>query len=366
MKEIIDKLENLLQKIRLGLELIKPEAIRTQIKEFEQVMQKPDFWFQAEVARKISQQAANLSSKLKFWEDLLADVQSLLELAQDDKDVADVSLISEIEKQYNVLYVQYQHLELALLMNSKYDFNNAILSIHAGAGGDDAQDWAEMLVRMYTRWAELKNLKFEILEKTLGSQAGIKFLTARIIGEYTYGNLMSEYGVHRLVRLSPFDADHARHTSFALVEVLPELDSVDEVKIADKDLRVDTFASSGAGGQSVNTTNSAVRLVHIPTNTTVTCQNERSQQQNRDTALKILQAKLQKLAVDQRVEDIKDLKGEHKEAAWGNQIRSYVLHPYKLVKDLRTEYEETDPDKVLDGEIDHFIASYLRWRVDNK
>ncbi len=366
MKETIEALEHLLKNTREGLELIQPDKMRTQIKELEQAMQEPDFWDNAKKARQVSQEAANLSNHLKNWEELLLEIEGLLELAQEDKTDKSVNLRKEIDEQIKVLQSKFNKLEVALLMNGKYDEASVIISIHAGAGGDDAQDWAEMLARMYARWAESQDRKYEILEKTSGTTTGIKSITARIAGDYAYGYLLGEYGVHRLVRLSPFDADHARHTSFALVEILPELDDVEDINIDEGDLRIDTFASSGAGGQSVNTTNSAVRMVHIPTNTTASCQNERSQQQNRETAMKILQAKLQKLAIEQRVKDVKDLKGEHKEAAWGNQIRSYVLHPYKMVKDLRTEYEENNPDKVLDGKIDDFIEKYLRWHVNNK
>ncbi len=363
MKETINALEHLQQRTATALELLQPDKIRHQIVDFDKQMQDPSFWDDQKKARIISQRSANLSQRLEDWEGLKKEIDELLDLALEDKDDLDVNLRKEIDEQIDVLQKRYDKLELALLMKGEHDYAGAIISIHAGAGGDDAQDWAEMLARMYSRWAEKKNFSYDILNIARGSNTGIKSITLRIGGEFVYGQLVSEYGVHRLVRISPFDADHARHTSFALVEVLPELDEVGDIELDMKDLRIDTFASSGAGGQSVNTTNSAVRIVHIPTNISVSCQNERSQQQNKETALNILKIKLQQLANQQRVNHIKDLKGEHKEVAWGNQIRSYVLHPYKLVKDLRTDYEESNPDKVLDGEIDEFIEAYLRMNV---
>jgi len=275
-----------------------------------------------------------------------------------------VSVQKDIEKKVKELTDEFRQLEFFLLFSDTYDQRNAILAVHAGAGGTDAQDWAAMLLRMLLRFADRKSWHVRLLDKSVGQEAGIKSATIEVRGRWAYGHLRSEAGVHRLVRISPFDAEKMRHTSFALVEVLPELEDIEEVvKIADKDLRIDTFMSSGAGGQSVNTTYSAVRVVHIPTGITVSCQNERSQQQNRETALKILKSKLHKLELEKQQEEKRKLRGEYQSAEWGSQIRSYVLQPYQMVKDHRTKYEEKNPDAVLDGKLDGFIESYLRWSV---
>ncbi|KKW01812.1 MAG: Peptide chain release factor 2 [Parcubacteria group bacterium GW2011_GWA2_48_9] len=275
-----------------------------------------------------------------------------------------MSVQKDIEKKVKELTDEFRQLEFFLLFSDTYDQRNAILAVHAGAGGTDAQDWAAMLLRMLLRFADRKSWHVRLLDKSVGQEAGIKSATIEVRGRWAYGHLRSEAGVHRLVRISPFDAEKMRHTSFALVEVLPELEDIEEVvKIADKDLRIDTFMSSGAGGQSVNTTYSAVRVVHIPTGITVSCQNERSQQQNRETALKILKSKLHKLELEKQQEEKRKLRGEYQSAEWGSQIRSYVLQPYQMVKDHRTKYEEKNPDAVLDGKLDGFIESYLRWSV---
>ena len=254
-------------------------------------------------------------------------------------------------------------MEFQLSFNGPHDGRNAILAIHAGAGGTESQDWAQMLMRMYLRWAERKGFASEVLDVSVGEQAGIKSATIEIRGRYVYGYLKSERGVHRLVRLSPFDADHARHTSFALVEVLPEAESEVEVNINPDDLRVDYFRSGGAGGQNVQKTSTAVRIVHVPTNITVAVQNERSQRQNRETAMLILMARLMEIEERKRADEQSKLKGQHVSAEWGNQIRSYVLHPYKLVKDHRTGLEDRDPNAILDGDLDGMIQSYLSHTV---
>ena len=251
-------------------------------------------------------------------------------------------------------------LEFTTLMDDKYDVNDAIMAIHAGAGGTEAQDWVEMLLRMFLRFAENKGWQTKILDQHRGSEAGIKSVTVSIEGRFAYGFMKSEAGVHRLVRISPFDAEKMRHTSFALVEILPELGEISEVVIKPEDLRIDTFLSSGHGGQSVQTTYSAVRVTHIPTNIVVSCQNERSQTQNKETALRILRAKLHAIYLQERAAEKNKLRGEFKSAEWGSQIRSYVLHPYKLVKDHRTKFELPDAEGVLNGNLDPFIEAYLR------
>jgi peptide chain release factor 2 len=275
----------------------------------------------------------------------------------------DSSLEAEIESEVNRLASQLDEMELERAFSGDYDDRNAILSIHAGAGGTESQDWAQMLMRMYLRWAERRGYKAEVLDVSPGEEAGIKSAVIDVSGDYATGYLKSEHGVHRLVRLSPFDADHARHTSFALVEVMPEAEADVDVKIAPEDLKVDTFRSSGPGGQHMQKTSSAVRLTHTPTGLTVSCQSERSQHQNKEIAMKILLSRLLELELEKRAEERAKIKGKRIEAGWGNQIRSYVLHPYKMVKDHRTEYQSADAEAVLDGELDGFISAYLRSKM---
>jgi len=300
-------------------------------------------------ARKTVQQWRELEKRL-------ADVAELLSLAGEE----DTSLGAEIQVEIEKVTSRLDELELELAFTSEYDARNAILAIHAGAGGTESQDWAEMLLRMYLRWAERRGYKAEILDVSPGEEVGMKSVVVRASGDYACGYLKSEHGVHRLVRLSPFDADHARHTSFVLVEVLPEAEADVDVTIGPEDLKVDTFRSSGPGGQHMQKTSSAVRLTHLPTGLVVTCQSERSQHQNKEIALEILRARLLELDLARKNEERDRLKGGRIAAAWGNQIRSYVLHPYKMVKDHRTGYQTGDTDAVLDGELDGFITAYLR------
>jgi len=299
-------------------------------------------------AQKMVQQWRGLEKKT-------ADITELISLAEED-----TSLQAEIQSEAEAIASRLDELELEMAFSSEYDARNAILAIHAGAGGTESQDWAEMLLRMYLRWAERRGYKAEILDISSGDEAGIKSAVIGVSGDYACGYLKSEHGVHRLVRLSPFDADHARHTSFALIEVMPEADTDIDVKIAPDDLKVEVFRSSGPGGQHMQKTSSAVRLTHLPTGLVATCQSERSQHQNKETALKILQARLLELELAERAEERAKLRGKRVTAGWGNQIRSYVLHPYKMVKDHRTDYETSDTDAVLDGELDGFITAYLR------
>jgi peptide chain release factor 2 len=296
--------------------------------------------------------------KWRSLEKKVNDIVALASLAEED-----VSFREEYESEIEAVATTLDALELETAFTSEYDTRNAILAIHAGAGGVESQDWAEMMLRMYLRWAERRGYDAEILDTSPGDTAGIKSTTVEISGEYAFGYLKSEHGVHRLVRLSPFDADHARHTSFVLVEVMPEAEDDVEVKIEPDDLKVETFRSSGPGGQHMQKTSSAVRLTHLPTGLVVTCQSERSQHQNKEIALRILQSRLLKLELARKAEERARFKGERISAGWGNQIRSYVLHPYKMVKDHRTDYQTGNTEAVLDGELDGFITAYLRSMV---
>ena len=303
-------------------------------------------------------QLAGQKKVVNRWRELerkVADLSELVSLAEED-----TSLKEEIQSEMEKVSSHLDELELEAAFSSEYDARNAILAIHAGAGGTESQDWAQILLRMYLRWAERCGYKAEVLDISPGEEAGIKSAVIGVSGDYTFGYLKSEHGVHRLVRLSPFDADHARHTSFALVEVMPEAEADVDVKIEPDGLKVDVFRSSGPGGQHMQKTSSAVRLTHLPTGLVVTSQSERSQHQNKEIALKILQARLLELELEKQAEERARLKGKHIAAGWGNQIRSYVLHPYRMVKDHRTDYQTGDTDAVLDGDLDGFITAYLR------
>ena len=297
----------------------------------------------------------DVARKWREMEKQVADIFELTSLAEEDS-----SLETEIQAEVDAVASHLDAMEFQLAFTSEYDARNAILAIHAGAGGTESQDWAEMLMRMYLRWAERQGYRTQVLDVSPGEEAGIKSAMIDISGDYACGYLQSEHGVHRLVRLSPFDADHGRHTSFALVEVMPEAEADVDVNIATEDLRVDTFRSSGPGGQHMQKTSSAVRLTHIPTGLVVTSQSERSQYQNKEIAMKILQARLLELEREAKAEKRAKLKGKRVAAGWGNQIRSYVLHPYKMVKDHRTNYQVSNADAVLDGQLDDFITAYLR------
>lgn len=297
-----------------------------------------------------------LVERWRGLEKKVADIAELLTISMEEEDA---SLEGEIRSEIEKVARRLDELELEMAFTSEYDARNAILAIHAGAGGTESQDWAEMLLRMYLRWAEHRGYKAEILDISPGDEAGLKSAIIGISGDYASGYLKSEHGVHRLVRLSPFDANHARHTSFVLVEVMPEAEEEVDVKIEPDDLRVDVFRSSGPGGQHMQKTSSAVRLTHLPTGITVTCQSERSQHQNKEIAMKILRSRLLELELKKQAEERARLKGERIDAGWGNQIRSYVLHPYKMVKDHRTGYETSNSEAVLDGELDDFIRAYL-------
>lgn len=323
-------------------------------------MTAPDFWKEADAA-KTAERASALRQEVETWEKLESEVSEALTLAREAEAESASEFRPDLENKISIMEAKFRDLEFFTLFSGQYDERDAILAVHAGAGGTEAQDWAEMLLRMLLRYAERKGFRARVLDEHRGAEAGIKSATVSVTGRYAYGYLRSEHGVHRLVRISPFDAEKQRHTSFALVEVLPDLGDIEEIKIDPKDLRIDTFLSSGHGGQSVQTTYSAVRLVHLPTGITVSCQNERSQLQNRETAMKILKAKLWERKEEARQKEKQKIRGAFTSAEWGNQARSYVIHPYKLVKDHRTKYEMQDPQRVLDGDLDEFVESFLRW-----
>lgn len=314
----------------------------------------PEIWNNPTHAQDISRQLAALQAIIEPWQILQAQVNDIKELME----LGDDSLMSEFETQVTAFEKEFSKRRKDLLFDGRYDDHSAILRLSAGVGGTDAQDWTEMLERMYLRWAEKSNMKTSIVERSTGEEAGIKSCVIEVVGPFAYGKLRSEHGVHRLVRLSPFNSDNLRQTSFALVEVLPQIDTPDEIQIDDKDLKIDVYRAGGHGGQSVNTTDSAVRITHQPTGIVVAIQNERSQLQNRETAMKILRSKLAQLLIEQQAENTASLRAGES-ANWGSQIRNYVLHPYTMVKDTRTKYEEHDANAVLDGKIDGFIEAYL-------
>ena len=320
----------------------------------------PGFWDDPESAQAVMKKISALSSIINEWQGISSRISDIESLSIMD----DGSLSLEIEEQVRELEQVLSRKETELLLSGKYDHGNALLAIHAGAGGTEAQDWAAMLERMYLRWAEQKKFKTEVLDRTVGEEAGIKSVTISVQGRLAYGLLKSEKGVHRLVRLSPFDAAHRRHTSFALVEILPELADNEEVVIRPEEIEIEVYKSSGAGGQNVQKNMTAVRIKHLATGLVVTCQNERSQTQNRENALKVLRSRLFELNQQARNEAVSELKGEFKKVEWGSQIRSYVLHPYQMVKDHRTDYETANTQAVLDGDIDGFSEAFLRAKID--
>ena len=307
-------------------------------------------------------QIASLTDDVNYWHNLMQQVNDALELAK----MGDESIREELEREAQQISNEINQREFDAMLSGKYDKGNAFLAIHAGAGGTDSQDWTEMLQRMYLRWAEMHNYKTEILDRTEGEEAGVKSVTIAMNGKYAYGYLKSEKGVHRLVRLSPFDSNHRRHTSFALVEVMPEVEKDSEIRINPNDIRIDTFRSAGAGGQNVQKNDTAVRVTHLPTGIVVTCQNERSQLQNKENALRVLKARLLEIKQSEQAEKLAELKGEFTKAEWGSQIRSYILHPYQMVKDHRTNYEVGNAQSVLDGNIDDFIKAYLQATLGNE
>jgi len=325
----------------------------------------PDFWEDPEQSQKVLQEIKHLKDQVEAYESLVQqyeDLQALIEIVLEEQEV---DMLSDVREGFKSFIQQYEDFRIGTLLSGEYDRNNAILTLHAGAGGTEACDWASMLLRMYMRWAEQRGYSIETLDYLPGEEAGVKSVTIQINGENAFGYLKAEKGVHRLVRISPFDASGRRHTSFVSCDVLPEIDDDVELDIPPDEIRIDTYRSSGAGGQHVNTTDSAVRITHIPTNIVVQCQNERSQHKNKDRAFKMLRAKLFEVKQQQQIEKLEDIRGEVKEIGWGNQIRSYVFHPYNLVKDHRTDYETGNINAVMDGKLDEFINAYLRWKHQN-
>lgn len=355
MEELRNKIDKLSSDIEQAIANLNLEDKNKQLMILKQAMTSADFWNNQDKAKTVSQEASHLEEQISAWYQLQNEIQNLKNMSVD---VQAEDVLSDLSKNFSDLTDKYEAMSEQLYLQGTYDSLPAIITINAGAGGVDAQDWAQMLERMYLRFAEQNNWTVKSLSRSVGGEAGVKSSTFKISGEHTYGYLKNEAGVHRLVRMSPYDADHARHTSFAMVEILPEINEP-TVAINDDDLKIETYRASGHGGQSVNKTDSAVRITHLPTGIVVSCQNERSQMQNKKQAMAYLFSKLEKYQTAEQEEEKKRIKGEYTEAAWGNQIRSYVLHPYKLVKDHRTDFESKEPEKVLSGELMDFIKANL-------
>lgn len=340
------------------------EEKEERIVQLEEKMSEANFWDNQEEAQKVISETNKLKGLVNNFlhlQEQLENVNVTLELIEEE---SDLELFQELNKEVSSLQNKINSFEIEMLLSEPYDANNVILELHPGAGGTEAQDWASMLLRMYQRWAEAKNYSVETLNYLAGDEAGVKSVTLLIKGHNAYGYLKAEKGVHRLVRISPFDSSGRRHTSFVSVEVAPEISNDIDIEIRQEDLKVDTYRSSGAGGQHVNTTDSAVRITHLPTNTVVTCQTGRSQLQNREDAMKMLRAKLYQLEIERQEEELAKLRGEQKEIGWGSQIRSYIFHPYSMIKDHRTNIDVGDVQSVMDGEIDQFIDEYLRLQMN--
>jgi peptide chain release factor 2 len=362
--ELKQKIDEVKKKYEDILQVFHPEEKEKELKDLENIMGQSDFWNDQKRAKEISRKAQRIRKiieDMKEIEEKFGDLEAGIELSEEDPSMMEMvnELVEEIEK-------RVRNFELELLLNGKFDENNAYLTIHPGAGGTESQDWASMLLRMYMRWAERKGFNVELVDYQPGDEAGIKSATLYIKGEFAYGYLKYEKGVHRLVRISPFDANKRRHTSFASVNVIPEIEDDIDIEINPDDLKIDTYRASGAGGQYVNKTESAIRITHIPTGIVVTCQTERSQLQNKETALKVLKARLYQLEFEKRQKEIQEIQGELKDISWGNQIRSYVFQPYTMVKDHRTNVETGNIEAVMDGDIDIFIEAELIYFAGGK
>lgn len=359
MQELLKQASELQSAIRDALKAIGIDTLETELKKVTEQVSDPALWQDQANAQKLMKQQSSLQTRIKTWRDIEQATSDIFELAKS----GDTSLEKDLKTQLTITQAKYYKLKKELLFSGAFDDHAAIVSIHAGAGGTDAQDWAQMLHRMYVRFTEKEGGTVTQIEESAGEEAGLKSSTFEVDLPYAYGKLQTEHGVHRLVRLSPFNADNLRQTSFAKVEVMPKIDQPDEVAIDEKDLKIDVYRAGGHGGQSVNTTDSAVRITHLPTGITVAIQNERSQLQNKETAMTILRSKLAQLQQEQHLENLAELKGPNEQAAWGNQIRSYVLHPYKQVKDLRSRYETSDVDGVLDGDLNALIDACLEQSI---
>ncbi|MDH5605851.1 MAG: peptide chain release factor 2 [Anaerolineae bacterium] len=359
MQDLIIRISEAQDKIQALLVSLDLPQLETKLAELEKQSEDPDLWENPEQAQSIMKKISTYRQELDGWKSLqmrISDAQELVE-------IGDESLRNELEPEIDEIEELLGQKELSTLLSGKYDHGNALLTINAGAGGTDSQDWSAMLQRMYLRWAEKRGFTAEILDTTPGEEAGIKTVTISIEGPYAYGYLRSEKGVHRLVRLSPFDANSRRHTSFTQVEILPQVDTGADIEVNPKDLKIETYRSAGAGGQNVQKNDTAVRITHIPSGIVATCQNERSQSQNRENALKVIKARLLDRQREEEKAQLEQLRGEYQKAEWGSQIRSYVLHPYQMVKDHRTNHEIGNAQSVLDGEINEFIAAYLRSKI---
>jgi peptide chain release factor 2 len=355
MDDLHKQVNELKHAVNEACKQLNVSKLNDHLAELQKAAKAPDFWNDSTKAQVVMKDIAKLETRIRPWLNLQKAINESNELLE----LGDASLRPELVEQYRRSASEFAQLKEELKLNGLYDDHDAILSIYAGAGGTDAQDWAQMLLRMYSRFCEKNSWSVVTVDQSPGEEAGLKSITLSVIGPFAYGKLKGEHGVHRLVRLSPFNADNLRQTSFAKVEVMPKIDKPDELLIQDKDLKIDVYRSGGHGGQSVNTTDSAVRVTHLPTGISVAIQNERSQLQNKETALTILRSRLAVLQLEQHQDHLEDLKGPNQSAEWGNQIRSYVLHPYKQVKDLRTSYETSDPEAVLDGGLDPLIDAYL-------
>ena len=361
MDDLTKQAGELQKEILAAVQQLRISELNQELEGLKTVSQQVDFWNDTLRAQDVMKRIAKLDARVQPWLLLQSGIHEVAELSQ----LKDESLHAELSGQLQTIAQTFEALKQDLKFSGPYDDYDAILSIHAGAGGTDAQDWTQMLFRMYARYFEKNQWQVVTVDESAGDEAGLKSITVEVEGAFSYGKLKGEHGVHRLVRLSPFNSDNLRQTSFAKVEIMPKLDKPDDLSIDDKDLKIDVYRSGGHGGQSVNTTDSAVRITHLPTGITVAIQNERSQLQNKETAMTILRSRLAQLQLEQHQEKLSELKGPNQSAEWGNQIRSYVLHPYKQVKDLRTRYETSDPDAVLDGNLDELINAYLEYSLGN-
>ena len=357
MQDLIDRITTAKKKIAELVQHVDLDVQKSALAAAQRESENPSLWDEPEKAQKLMKKINDLQAEISSWEQLIKKTDDLMELAEMDDEL----MREELEGEIHEIETECDRKEIATLLSGKYDRGNAILAIHAGAGGTEAHDWASMLQRMYLRWIESHGYTGDIVDFTPGEEAGTKTITISVTGQFAYGYKKKKKGTHRLVRLSPFDAAHRRHTSFAMVEVLPEAEDDDSIEIPEQDIRIDVFKSSGAGGQNVQKNSTAVRLLHIPTGIIVTCQNERSQTQNRENAMKVLKSRLLDIKHQEQEKELAELRGDYVKAEWGSQIRSYVLHPYQMVKDHRTEYEVGNAQAVLDGDLDGFMQAYLKY-----